>query len=100
MLFATEWTTHQTQPHGPQQPQLFGLRFCDSQKTSKINGLYGPQKRNLISMLIKSAVCNSPNEINYLNKAQKRKISPLTGRCHPLKLGVAPNPEPYWWDDG
>ena len=100
MLFATEWTTYQTQPHQPQRPQLFGLRFCGSQKTNKINRLYGPQKRNLFSMLIKSAVCYLPNEINYLNKAQKRKISSLTGRCHPLKLGVAPNPEPYWWDDG
>jgi hypothetical protein len=100
MLFATEWTTYQTQPHQPQRPQLFSLRFCGSQKTSKINRLHGPQKRNLISTLIKPAVCNSPNKINYLNKAQKRKISPLTGRCHPLKLGVAPNPEPYWWDDG
>ena len=100
MLFATEWTTYQTQPHEPQRPQLFGLRFCGSQKTSKINRLYGPQKRNLVSMLIKSAVCYLPNEINYLNKAQKRKFSSLTGRCHPLKLGVAPNPEPIWWDDG
>jgi hypothetical protein len=100
MLLATEWTTYQTQPHEPQRPQLFGLRFCGSQKTSKINRLHGPQKRNLISMLIKSAVCNSRNKINYLNKAQKRKFSSLKGRCHPQKRGVAPSREPIWWDDG
>ncbi len=100
MLSGTKWTTQQTQPHEPQRPQLFNLRFCGFEKDSKINGLCEPQKRNLLSTLIKSAVCHLPNEINYLNKAQKRKISPLTGRCHPLKLGVAPNPEPIWWDDG
>ena len=100
MLSGTKWTTQQTQPHEPQRPQLFNLRFCGSEKDSKINGLCGPQKRNLLSILIKSAVCHLPNEINYLNKAQKRKFSPLTGRCHPLKLGVAPSPEPIWWDDG
>ena len=100
MLLGTKWTTQQTQPHEPQRPQLFNLRFCGSQKISKINGLCGPQKRNLLSTLIKSAVCYSPNEINYLNKAQKRRISSLMGRCHPQKRGVAPDPEPIWWDDG
>ena len=100
MLFATEWTTYQTQPHEPQRPQLFSLRFCGPQKTNKINRLYGPQKRNLLSMLIKSAVCNSPNNINNLNEAQKRKIFSLKGRCHPQKRGVAPSREPIWWDDG
>lgn len=100
MLFATEWTTYQTQPHEPQRPQLFSLRFCASKYANQISDLDKAQKRNLFSRLIKSAVCNSPNEINYLSKAQKRKISPLTGRCHPLKLNVAPNPEPIWWDDG
>jgi hypothetical protein len=100
MLVATEWTRQQTQPHEPQRPQLFILRFCGSKNVIKNNGLREPQKRNLLSTLSKSAVCNSPNEINYLNKVQKRKFSSLTGRCHPLKLGVTPNPEPIWWDDG
>jgi hypothetical protein len=100
MIFANEWTTQQTQPHEPQRPQLFNLRFCASKYANQISDLHKAQKRNLFSRLIKSAVCNSPNQINNLNKAQKRKISSLTGRCHPLKLGVAPNPEPIWWDDG
>ena len=100
MLFATEWTTYQTQPHEPQRPQLFSLRFCASKYANQISHLDKAQKRNLFSRLIKSAVCNSPNEINYLNKAQKRKISSLKGRCHPQKRGVAPSREPIWWDDG
>jgi hypothetical protein len=100
MLFANEWTTYQTQPHQPQRPQLFSLRFCASKYANQISDLDKVQKRNLFSRLIKSAVCYLPNEINDLIKAQKRKFSSLTGRCHPLKLGVAPNPEPYWWDDG
>jgi hypothetical protein len=100
MLFATEWTTQQTQPHQPQRPQLFILRFYASKYANQISDLHEAQKRNLFSGLIKSAVCNSPNKINNLNKAQKRKISSLKGRCHPQKRGVAPSREPIWWDDG
>ena len=83
MLLAPEWTTQQTQPHEPQRPQLFILRFCASKYANQISDLGKAQKRNLFSELIKSAVCDSPNEINNLKKAQKRKISSLKGRCLP-----------------
>ena len=45
MLFATEWTTQQTQPHQPQRPQLFILRFCASKYANQISDLHEAQKR-------------------------------------------------------
>ena len=47
-----------------------------------------------------SGVWKSSSQINGLLQNPESGISSLTGRCHPLKLGVAPNPEPIWWDDG
>jgi len=40
------------------------------------------------------------NKINGFEQISDFGFLPLKGRCHPLKLGVAPSREPAWWDDG
>lgn len=64
------------------------------------NGLHG------ITQISEATFRNLPRNLKSISKINGfEQISdfgflPLTGRCHPLKLGVAPNPEPTWWDDG
>ena len=40
------------------------------------------------------------SEINDFEQISDYGFLPLKGRCHPLKLGMAPSREPVWWDDG
>ena len=42
----------------------------------------------------------SISKINGFEQISDFGFLPLTGRCHPLKPGVAPSREPAWWDDG
>ena len=68
--------------------------------SSQINGLLQNPESGIISPLNDFGFWNSHIKINGLEQNPESGISSLTGRCHPLKLGVAPNPEPIWWDDG
>jgi hypothetical protein len=49
---------------------------------------------------------NLPRNLEFISKINGfEQISdfgflPLTGRCHPLKPGVAPSREPAWLEDG
>ena len=40
------------------------------------------------------------SKINDFEQISDCGFLPLKGRCHPLKLGMAPSWEPVWWDDG
>ena len=68
--------------------------------TSQINGLLQNPESGVVSLLNDFGFWKSHINFNALEQNPESEISSLTGRCHPLKLGVAPNPEPIWGDDG
>ena len=94
------WSANGVQVQGVQRVQNPDLHSCTPKYPSEFNGLHGVQECNSVRRLINSALLKFHINFNELDGVQECKISPLTGRCHPLKLGVAPNPEPIWWDDG
>ena len=94
------WSANGVQVQGVQRVQNPDLHSCTPKYPNEINGLHGVQECNSVRRLINLALLKSHSDFNELDGVQECKISSLTGRCHPLKLGVAPNPEPYWWDDG
>ena len=68
--------------------------------TGQINDLPQNPESGIVSLLNEFGFWKSHLKINGLEQNPESGISSLTGRCHPLKPGVAPNPEPIWWDDG
>lgn len=67
---------------------------------NKINWLLQNPESEIISPLNDFGFCKSPIQISGLEQNPESGFSSLTGRCHPQRRGVAPNPEPFWWDDG
>jgi len=94
------WSANGVQVQGVQRVQNPDLHSCTPKYPNDVNGLRGVQECNSFRRLINLALLKSHIYFNELYGVQECKISSLTGRCPPLKLGVAPNPEPYWWDDG
>jgi hypothetical protein len=100
MNSSTDSTAQQTQPQGPQEPQLSLLRFCGSNYMNKINALREAQKRNPTRQSRNSAVAKFIIKTNVLGEAQKRNFSLPKGKVPPAEAGKAPIPGPLWWDDG
>ena len=67
---------------------------------SQINRLLQNPESGIVSLLSDFGFWKSRIKINGLEQNPESGISSLKGRCHPQKRGVAPNPEPFWWDDG
>ena len=100
MADRSKWSANGVQVHGVQRVQNHDLHSCTPKYPNEVNGLRGVQECNSFRRLINFALLESHIDFNGLDGVQECTISSLTGRCHPLKLGVAPNPEPIWWDDG
>ena len=100
MADRSKWSANGVQVHGVQRVQNPDLQSCTPKYPNEFNGLHGVQECNSVRRLINFALLKFHSYFNKLDGVHECKISPLTGRCHPLKLGVAPNPEPFWWDDG
>lgn len=65
-----------------------------------INDLLQNPESGIVSLMIDFGFWKSQSQINDLEQNPESGFSSLTGRCHPQKRGVAPNPGPVWWDDG
>ena len=100
MADRSKWSANGVQVHGVQRVQSPDLQSCTPKYPNKFNGLHGVQECNSVAGGSIIALLKFHIDFNELDGVQECKISPLTGRCHPLKLGVAPIPEPIWWDDG